>query len=179
MGEYLLVNEGIMNKTCSRCKEVKNISYFYKNKSEACGYRRQCKECTTHYNSKHKEKKREYDYHYRIKNKECIKKVKELYHLNNRELGNSRDHVRRARKNENKAFKVSKKELIKLYNSPCFYCGSLNKITLDHVVPISRGGSHGIGNLVPACSFCNGSKHNKFLVEWKRDLTFLKNFGKV
>lgn len=168
-----------MNKVCSRCKQEKSINYFYRNISSKDGHRSQCKECTSFYNAKRIDKKREYDYHYRIRNRQHIKKVKTLYHLNNRESENNRDHVRRARKNENKTFKISKKELIKLYNSPCFYCGSLNKITLDHVIPISRGGSHGIGNLVPACSFCNGSKHNKFLIEWKRDLTKIENFGKV
>jgi 5-methylcytosine-specific restriction endonuclease McrA len=168
-----------VNKICSKCKQEKSINFFYAKSFPESGYRSNCKDCIKLYGSKNKDAKREYDYHYRTRNRQRIKKVKDLYHLNNRESGNNRDHVRRARKNENKVFKVSKKELIKLYNSACFYCGSLDKITLDHVVPISRGGSHGIGNLVPACSFCNGSKHNKFLIEWKKDLTFLNKSGKV
>ena len=168
-----------MNKICSQCKEEKHVDYFYKNRDEKCGYRRQCKQCTNSYNATRTDKKREYDYYYRIKNRERIKKVKDLYHLNNRELENNKGHVRRARKSKNGVFAISKKELIKLYNSPCFYCGSLNKITIDHIIPISRGGSHSIGNLVSACAFCNGSKHTKFIVEWKRDLTFLKKAGRV
>jgi 5-methylcytosine-specific restriction endonuclease McrA len=37
----------------------------------------------------------------------------------------------------------------------------------DHVYPLSRGGSHGIGNVLPVCRPCNLSKGAKFLIEWK------------
>ncbi len=168
-----------MNKTCPKCKNEKHIDFFYKNSHNKSGYRSQCKECVNSYNATRADKKREYDYYYRIKNRQKIKKVKDLYYLNNHELHRNRDHGRRAKKNKNGVFKVLRKELIKLYNSPCFYCGSLDKITIDHIIPISRGGTHGIGNLVSACSSCNGSKHTKFLIEWKRDLTFLNKSGKV
>jgi 5-methylcytosine-specific restriction endonuclease McrA len=178
-GVSFIKNESIVNKICSKCKQEKSVNCFYVKSFPETGYRSNCKECIKTYNSKIKDAKREYDYHYRIKNRQRIKKVKDLYHLNNRELGRNLGHARRARKNENGVFSVSKKELKKLYSSPCFYCGSSNKITIDHVIPISRGGTHGIGNLVAACAFCNGSKNSKFLIEWKRDLTFLKKDGKV
>lgn len=37
----------------------------------------------------------------------------------------------------------------------------------DHVVPLSRGGTHSVGNLLPACRSCNLSKGKKFLTEWR------------
>ena len=43
----------------------------------------------------------------------------------------------------------------------CVYCGSalgLENATLDHVIPLSRGGSHHPGNLVSACEPCNQLK---------------------
>lgn len=43
----------------------------------------------------------------------------------------------------------------------CVYCGSglgLEHATLDHVIPLSRGGSHLPGNLVAACQPCNQLK---------------------
>jgi 5-methylcytosine-specific restriction endonuclease McrA len=43
----------------------------------------------------------------------------------------------------------------------CVYCGTglgLENATLDHVIPLSRGGTHAPGNLVSACQSCNQRK---------------------
>lgn len=49
----------------------------------------------------------------------------------------------------------------------CVYCGASGQLTMDHVVPVTRGGTHGAGNIVPACNRCNASKGNSLLVEWR------------
>jgi 5-methylcytosine-specific restriction endonuclease McrA len=41
---------------------------------------------------------------------------------------------------------------------------------IDHIIPLSRGGRHSIGNLAPACAACNLKKGYKYLVEM-RNLT--------
>lgn len=51
----------------------------------------------------------------------------------------------------------------------CFYCADgPSPLTMDHVIPIARGGRHAIGNLVLACEKCNKSKGSRLLVEWVR-----------
>lgn len=45
-----------------------------------------------------------------------------------------------------------------IWGHRCAYCGTLGKLTQDHVVPLSRGGKHVPTNLVPACVACNVSK---------------------
>ena len=40
----------------------------------------------------------------------------------------------------------------------CAYCCREGKMTADHIVPLSRGGSNWISNIAPACSSCNGRK---------------------
>lgn len=50
----------------------------------------------------------------------------------------------------------------------CAYCGAEDKLTIDHVVPISRGGLDAPDNVVPACKSCNSSKGAKTLDEWLR-----------
>lgn len=44
----------------------------------------------------------------------------------------------------------------------CVYCGATSKdskLNIDHVVPISRGGTNELSNLVTACESCNRGKH--------------------
>lgn len=160
------MNSNIKYKICSICKINQKISNFYKisGSERAISW---CKSCYKDYNLKNKERKKVYDFEYRQVNKKRIAKVSRKYHVSNRERARDAAHRRRSIQMNNGSFKIYKKELFKIYNSACFYCGSLNKITIDHIVPISRGGTHSIGNLVAACAFCNGSKHNKLLVEWK------------
>lgn len=49
----------------------------------------------------------------------------------------------------------------------CFYCRVAPAMTIDHVVPLKRGGRHAVGNLVPACKRCNSSKGSLLLIEWR------------
>ena len=39
---------------------------------------------------------------------------------------------------------------------------------LQHVIPISKGGTHAMGNIVPACQRCNYSKATKEAESWYR-----------
>lgn len=50
----------------------------------------------------------------------------------------------------------------------CSYCHERAADTIDHVVPLIRGGTNFEGNLVPACRSCNASKGSLLLVEWRR-----------
>lgn len=53
------------------------------------------------------------------------------------------------------------------WGGACAYCGDAIPTTIDHVVPLSRDGSHYPENLVPACKPCNSSKGAKLLSEWR------------
>lgn len=49
----------------------------------------------------------------------------------------------------------------------CFYCGcALTKFSVDHFIPLSRGGSNGPSNLVLSCHSCNCRKAAKMPWEW-------------
>ena len=45
----------------------------------------------------------------------------------------------------------------------CQYCGTRKHLTLDHVVPKSKGGQHTWENVVAACATCNGRKGDRWL----------------
>jgi hypothetical protein len=49
----------------------------------------------------------------------------------------------------------------------CSYCGRRGgRLTLDHVVPVSRGGTSELRNLVTACVSCNSAKGTRTPQEW-------------
>lgn len=75
---------------------------------------------------------------------------------------------RRARLANCQTFEIIPKDLRKLYSFPCYNCGATSDITMDHVIPVSIGGNHGIGNLIPLCGSCNSQKGARTLMEWRK-----------
>jgi 5-methylcytosine-specific restriction endonuclease McrA len=63
-----------------------------------------------------------------------------------------------------KVYKITTDEIIALQESPCYLCGQIAK-GIDHIIPLSKGGNHSIGNLAPCCISCNRKKHANFLVQ--------------
>lgn len=63
------------------------------------------------------------------------------------------------------------RRLVARYRGCCVYCGERStKLHMDHVIPLSRGGRHAIGNVLPSCKSCNLSKSAKLLAEWRREV---------
>ncbi len=59
----------------------------------------------------------------------------------------------------------------------CHYCGGKfnpRELTMDHLVPIVRGGKSVAGNLVPACKECNNKKKYLLPTEWEEYVESLK-----
>ncbi len=59
----------------------------------------------------------------------------------------------------------------------CHYCGQKTppkELTMDHIVPISRGGRSTKGNLVPCCKECNNRKKHLLPMEWEKYLEGIK-----
>lgn len=113
--------------------------------------------------------------HITAKNKRNYLARKEHYDANrakwrkeNRLKWNSYRRARYAKEKENGIFLILNKEYKKLNNQPCFYCGSWNQPTIDHVIPIARGGRHSIGNIVVACKPCNSQKNKRTIQEWRK-----------
>jgi 5-methylcytosine-specific restriction endonuclease McrA len=57
-----------------------------------------------------------------------------------------------------KGVMLSRQNIFKRDNHQCQYCGSRTDLTLDHVIPRSRGGVTSWENLVTACKHCNSRK---------------------
>lgn len=48
----------------------------------------------------------------------------------------------------------------------CVYCGTTENLTIDHQLPLSRGGTNNLENLVACCQSCNSSKGDRTPEEW-------------
>lgn len=58
----------------------------------------------------------------------------------------------------------------------CYYCGAEvppRELTMDHIVPIARGGKSTRNNLVTACKECNNRKKYLLPLEWEEYVTGL------
>lgn len=60
-----------------------------------------------------------------------------------------------------KPVKLNRKRIFKRDNNECVYCGSKRNLTIDHIMPRSRGGKNTWSNLVTCCSNCNIKKGNR------------------
>lgn len=57
-------------------------------------------------------------------------------------------------------YKRNRKQVLEAYNYICHYCnGPAN--TADHIIPVSKGGTNEISNLLPACHICNSTRQNR------------------
>lgn len=76
------------------------------------------------------------------------------------------------KKEKEKAKRLRKTQwwLARVGKGICHYCGrkvGRENLTMDHIVPLTRGGKTRKGNVVPACKECNNKKKNMLPIEWK------------
>ena len=65
----------------------------------------------------------------------------------------------------------------RLAKGVCGYCGRPTPprdLTMDHIVPVARGGRSTKGNVLPACKACNSAKKQLLPMEWDQYLQQIK-----
>ena len=66
----------------------------------------------------------------------------------------------------------------RLSRGTCYYCGhrfAPDELTMDHIIPLIRGGKSTKNNLAPACKDCNNKKQHMLPMEWEEYLTNLSS----
>lgn len=83
------------------------------------------------------------------------------------------EHIRLTIGNTERLWKVppvNRREVLRRDGHTCQYCGSTKHLTLDHVIPRSRGGQHSWDNVVTACESCNYAKSDRTPTEARMSL---------
>ena len=65
----------------------------------------------------------------------------------------------------------------KIAQGICHYCGRQSlpgELTMDHIVPLARGGRSTKGNLVATCKECNNKKKTLLPLEWEEYMSQLE-----
>jgi 5-methylcytosine-specific restriction protein A len=92
----------------------------------------------------------------------------DAYDVNEADIRREKEKARRLRRTQWWMNQVNK--------GICHYCRrevGRTDVTMDHIVPISRGGKSRKGNVVPACKMCNNRKKSLLPIEWEEYLDSL------
>jgi 5-methylcytosine-specific restriction endonuclease McrA len=131
---------------CIRCGE-----FIYNNRRKYCS-----DDCEYYYNKKQTIKK-------------CLGCGEEFLSLNqNRKYCSDSCRLKNSRKDlKSLSWKLKRFDILKRDNYKCMICGRTANdgiiLHIDHIVPISKGGSEEIDNLQTLCNECNIGKLDKFL----------------
>lgn len=169
---------------CPKCKKYKNKAYFYTDSSKRSpsGYDVYCKDCdkqrklVKNLSSKALKAKKERDTRYAENNRESESKRKlRLYH----KLKNTpKWRVTKARKDSKRRSNITNSvndltcmdiaELLAIQENKCASCNTkfnkTNRYTIDHIVPVSKGGGLTFNNVQLLCKHCNCSKGAKTIL---------------
>lgn len=170
-GHATMNNSTIPLRRCTKCnvEYLPTLEYFRKKSKRPDGLDSHCRICcrlaANAYN-----KIKSSDPVYQEKNKLRVAEWKKL----NPEKARLNKRVYQSRRRKRIAsspisYTVKDVEIqYKAQNCRCWWClKPLNgKYDIDHVIPLSRGGTNDPRNIVLACEFCNSSKHNKLPGEW-------------
>lgn len=160
-----------MTKTCGRCKVELPLDSFHKRSASKDGLAHRCKSCShevyTEWRKANPEKARANSYRQTAKLKAKNPNYHAEWEARNYATPEGRARVianknrRRARLMEATGEVTAEEfaELCLLYEGKCLACGRDDiRMTMDHVVPLSKGGSNTIDNIQPLCMPCNSKK---------------------
>ena len=115
-----------------------------------------------HYVS-HKESRLKYIAQWQKDNADKHRAYTAKYQKSHREQYNTYYQVRRTRLEGTGGSYTSQQweGLMNKCHKKCLCCGRRRRLTADHVVPVSKGGTSSVGNIQPLCGPCNSSKGTK------------------
>jgi hypothetical protein len=169
-----------VTKQCYKCKEIKSVEMFDKNKNQKGGFSNECKACKSAYNAlwyaipankaKRLAKVRITGPVWKRANAESVRiqRVKDESKRNALKRGNTIEPLP----------KNWWQLLLNFYGAACMKCGAVNKLTHDHVIPIFLGGPEAMSNFQILCRSCNCKKGSRSCADYRNGRIFtLKEAG--
>lgn len=161
-------------KACTKCGETKPLEEFYRNSRSADGRHPQCKACRSaalvEYRKRERDAVNARKRAVYASSPEAQREWNRAWRAANpaaRRLQHQRRRALLSEAAEGSAFTAADmlREWERQGFTGCSYCpGEFESI--DHIVPLNRGGAHELANLTPACTRCNSSKRDSLLSEW-------------
>lgn len=99
---------------------------------------------------------------------EAYRAYQRQWRLGNQDRRNLLENRRRVRKLSNGGSHTLAefREKCSLLGNVCFYCGEAKPLVREHKIPLVRGGSDDITNILPACRSCNSKKGRRTAREY-------------
>jgi 5-methylcytosine-specific restriction endonuclease McrA len=99
---------------------------------------------------------------YRVTRRHWLRQYARKYYRQNRDYWKAKNHQRKALLKGGGEYSPTEwRRLCDWFGGICLACGERSELTVDHVIPISKGGSNTIDNLQPLCGTCNNTKKTK------------------
>ena len=151
-------------KICTKCNVIKMFECFNKDKGAKDGFDGHCKDCKRAYRlTRRKEiiaQKMAYQRAHIAKATKWTDDYKKRNPLKRDKWKKQAGRNRRSRRVQSigKFTSAEWEELCTLYNNKCVCCEEIKPLTVDHVIPLSKGGTNYISNIQPLCRSCNSRK---------------------
>lgn len=168
-------------RTCTKCNERKNVTEFSRDTTRPCGYRPQCKLCasavTKDWRARNEDHVRRFQAQYRKENQAARAAYRATYlpewKRANPERLRDYTHRRRALKAASVSSAINYDDLWHACGGSCPDCGCVIErnapwpteafASIDHIIPLSKGGAHEQANLRYTCLPCNLKKGAKIV----------------
>lgn len=176
-------------RVCKRCGIPQELEQFDVDRRSKTGRRADCKTCRGSYMKTYyvnnADSRKQYMRERLASNPDHVRALDSARYIRDKDrrvaLATEASHVRRSRilgREHDEG--ITAKRLRKIHGDRCVYCGTeldfgrytlktrpSTQATIEHIIPIARGGTHTWTNCTLACLRCNLSKNSRTVDEWE------------